>query len=91
MVRATLSYAATAKVADQESTHTLDIEDAMRKKTHRQQLSADDLLKTKTGDIELTEKELGQVTGGDKSAPFVSDQSLVTKGTTKGIEVDLQA
>jgi type VI protein secretion system component Hcp len=40
------------------------MEDAMRKKTHKQQLSTDDLLKTK--DIELTEKELGQVTGGDK-------------------------
>jgi type VI protein secretion system component Hcp len=36
----------------------------MRKKTHEQRLSTDDLLKTK--DIELTEKELGQVTGGDK-------------------------
>jgi hypothetical protein len=41
----------------------------MRKKTHKQQRksSADTLLKTKTRDIELTEKELGQVTGGDKS------------------------
>ena len=43
----------------------------MRKKTHKQQLSADTLLKTK--DIELTEKELGQVTGGDKKAPVTSD------------------
>jgi hypothetical protein len=42
-------------------------ETTMRKKTHKQQLSTDDLLKTKTMDIELTEKELGQVTGGDKS------------------------
>jgi type VI protein secretion system component Hcp len=38
----------------------------MRKKTRKQQLSADTLLKTKTKDVELTEKELGQVTGGDK-------------------------
>jgi type VI protein secretion system component Hcp len=38
----------------------------MRKKTHKQQRSTDALLKTKTRDIELTEKELGQVTGGDK-------------------------
>jgi type VI protein secretion system component Hcp len=38
----------------------------MHKKTHKQQLSTDDLLKPKTRDIELTEKELGQVTGGDK-------------------------
>ena len=40
----------------------------MRKKTHKQQRksSADALLKTKTRDIELTEKELGQVTGGAK-------------------------
>jgi hypothetical protein len=62
----------------------------MRNKTHKQQgkSSADALLKTKTRDIELTEKELGQVTGGDKSAPVVSDQSLVTKGTTKGTIID---
>ena len=39
----------------------------MRKKTHKQQrkLSTDTLLKTsKKKDIELTEKELGKVTGG---------------------------
>jgi hypothetical protein len=44
------------------------MEDAMRKKTHKQQRksSTDALLKTKTRDIELTEKELGQVTGGAK-------------------------
>jgi hypothetical protein len=44
------------------------MEDAMRKKSHKQQQksSPDALLKTKTRDIELTEKELGQVTGGDK-------------------------
>jgi type VI protein secretion system component Hcp len=36
----------------------------MREKTRKQQLSTDDL--TKARDIELTEKELGQVTGGDK-------------------------
>jgi hypothetical protein len=36
----------------------------MHKKTHKQQLLTDDLLKTR--DIELTEKELGQVTGGEK-------------------------
>ena len=57
----------------------------MRKKTRKQQLSADTLLKTK--DIELTEKELGQVTGGDKKAPVTSDQSISTKGTTKGYVV----
>ena len=46
----------------------------MRKKTHKQQRksSADTLLKTKTRDIELTEKELGQVTGGDKSTVVIS-------------------
>ena len=53
----------------------------MRKKTHKQQLSTDTLLKTKTRDIELTEKELGQVTGGDKKGPVTSDQSVSTKGT----------
>ena len=43
----------------------------MRK--HKQQLSTDALLKTKTRDIELTEKELGQVTGGDKiGAPVIT-------------------
>ena len=39
----------------------------MRKKTHKQQrkLSTDTLLKTsKKKDVELTAKELGQVTGG---------------------------
>ena len=61
----------------------------MRKKTHKQQLSADTLLKTKTRDIELTEKELGQVTGGDKKGPVTSDEVLViTKGTTKGTIID---
>ena len=42
----------------------------MRKKTHNQQrkLSTDTLLKTSKKDIELTEKELGQVTGGKGSA-----------------------
>ena len=42
----------------------------MRKKTHKQQrkLSTDTLLKTSKKDIELTEKELGQVTGGKGSA-----------------------
>jgi hypothetical protein len=56
----------------------------MRKKTHKQQRksSADALLKTKTRDIELTEKELGQVTGGDKLIVTVKD-TLDTK-TTKG-------
>jgi hypothetical protein len=60
----------------------------MRKHRQQRKSSTDDLLKTKTGDIELTETELGQVTGGDKSAPVVSDQSLVTKGTTKGTIID---
>jgi len=32
----------------------------------------------------LTEKELEKVTGGDKTSPVVSDEVLVTKGTTKG-------
>ena len=42
----------------------------MRKKTHKQpwKSSADTLLKTKTRDIELTEKELGKVTGGQGCA-----------------------
>jgi hypothetical protein len=43
------------------------MEDAMRKKTHKQQKksSTDTLLKTsKKKDIELTEKELGKVSGG---------------------------
>jgi bacteriocin-like protein len=43
------------------------MEDAMRKKTHKQQRksSADTLLKTsKKKDIELTEKELDKVSGG---------------------------
>jgi bacteriocin-like protein len=43
------------------------MEDAMRKKTHKQQrkLSTDTLLKTsKKKDIELTEKELDKVSGG---------------------------
>jgi hypothetical protein len=63
------------------------MEDAMRKKTHKQQRksSADALLKTKTRDIELTEKELGQVTGGDKSTtiefPVASKTTTPTKGT----------
>jgi hypothetical protein len=50
------------------------MEDAMRKKTHKQQRksSTDALLKTKTRDIELTEKELGQVTGGDKTTVVIS-------------------
>jgi hypothetical protein len=61
----------------------------MREKTHKQRwkLSTDTLLKTKTRDIELTEKELGQVTGGDKAAPVTSDQ-LLTKVQTKGYVVD---
>jgi hypothetical protein len=43
------------------------MEDAMRKKTRKQQLSTDTLLKTsKKCQVELTEKELGQVTGGNK-------------------------
>jgi hypothetical protein len=55
------------------------MEDAMRKKTHKKRLSTDTLLKTKTRDIELTEKELGQVTGGDKKAPVI-EQPIITKG-----------
>jgi hypothetical protein len=66
------------------------MEDAMTKKTHKQhrKSSPDTLLKTKTRDIELTEKELGQVTGGDKKGPVTSDQSISTKGLTKGYVVD---
>jgi hypothetical protein len=42
-------------------------EDAMRKKTKAQKNSPDSLLKTsKNGEIELTEQELGKVTGGAK-------------------------
>jgi bacteriocin-like protein len=44
------------------------MEDAMRKKTHKQQRSTGTLLKTsKKKDIELTEKELDKVTGGRKA------------------------
>jgi hypothetical protein len=43
------------------------MEDAMRKKTRKQQLSTDTLLRTsKKKDIELTEEELGKVSGGAK-------------------------
>jgi hypothetical protein len=41
------------------------MEEPMKKKTHKRTLSTDTLLKTsKKKDIELTEKELGKVTGG---------------------------
>ena len=42
----------------------------MRKKTHKQPRKslAETSLKTKTRDIELTEKELGKVTGGQGCA-----------------------
>jgi type VI protein secretion system component Hcp len=46
----------------------------MHKKTHKQQQrsSTDALLKTtKKKDIELTEKELGKVTGGNKNSPVL--------------------
>jgi bacteriocin-like protein len=38
----------------------------MRKQKQHRKSSTDSLLKTNTRDIELTEKELRQVTGGDK-------------------------
>jgi hypothetical protein len=55
----------------------------MRNKTHKQQRksSADALLKTKTRDIELTEKELGQVTGGDT---LIVTKQIDDKHGTKG-------
>jgi hypothetical protein len=49
----------------------------MRKKTHKQQLSTDDLLKTK--DIELTEKELGKVSAGRKGNAPVEYIKLTMK------------
>jgi ABC-type Mn2+/Zn2+ transport system ATPase subunit len=49
------------------------MEDAMRKKTQKQQLSTDDLLKTKTMHIELAEKELGQVSGGNKKKATIME------------------
>ena len=49
----------------------------MHKKTHKQhrKSSTETLLKTKTRDIELTEKELGQVTGGDKTIDIKTGSS----------------
>jgi bacteriocin-like protein len=49
------------------------MEDAMRKKTHKQQrkLSTDTLLKTsKKKDIELTEEELKKISGGVGESSF---------------------
>jgi hypothetical protein len=55
-------------------------EDAMRKKTKTQKASPDSLLKTsKKKDIELTEKELGKVTGGRTSQDQVNMTALSLK------------
>jgi hypothetical protein len=52
----------------------------MRKKTQKHKSKpADTLLKTR--DIELTEKELGQVTGGDKKATKATLMQLCAGGT----------
>jgi hypothetical protein len=59
-------------------------EDAMRKKikTHKRGTSADTLLKTsKKKDIELTEKELGRVTGG-KSVGWAHDDEAPKETVT---------
>ena len=65
----------------------------MRKHTQHRKSSTDSLLKTKTRDIELTEQELGQVTGGDKTIDIktgssdkyidVNPQPIYTKVYTK--------